>query len=469
MNRETELTPRWDFGAATRQSLRNESLAKALFRATAKFDDGRRALMAALPESDLLREKARQIKDDVLQHLDRYLAQFADSVEKAGGIVHWAKTGDDANALVASIARERNVKRIVKAKTMVSEETHLNEALEREGFCVMETDLGEYILQVAGDRPSHIVVPAVHRTKEEIAELFNTSFGVSLPPEPAEITKFARARLREEFANADMGITGANFAAADTGTVIQVTNEGNGRLCATWPPVQVVFMGIEKIIPRLEDLPVFLKLLARSATGQPMTVYTNLITGPRREGEGDGARELHVILIDNGRTAVLGSEYRQSLRCIRCGACLNTCPVYRNVGGHTYGSVYPGPIGSVLSPLYEGRSRFSALPHASSLCGACYQACPMKINIPHMLTAMRAEQAERGDNHVLERLGMRLWALAMRSPLLYRFGGTALRWGMLPLSSEGWVSSLPYPFSGWTKRRDFPLPAKKSFRGSFKE
>ena len=458
----------WDFSQAAREAVGNEGLKTALLRATGKFDIGRRALMAQLPDGDLVRERARQIKDQVLADLGTYLARFADNVEAAGGHVHWAATGDQANGIVADIARERGIKRIVKSKTMVSEETRLNEVLIREGFNVVESDLGEYVLQISGDRPSHIVVPVVHRTKEEIAAVFNNALGEDLPPEPKEITALARRRLRREFAVAEMGITGANFACADTGTIVQVTNEGNGRLTTTWPRVHVVLVGIEKIIPRLDELPVFLKLLARSATGQQMTIYTNLINGPRRSAEGDGAEELHVVLIDNGRTSVLASPYRELLRCIRCGACLNACPVYRNVGGHAYGSVYPGPIGSLLTPLYDGMKRFRDLPHASSLCGACYDACPVNINIPQMLLEMRSDHTREKLTPLAERLIFRLWRLTMCAKPFYKLGGRLMRWGLAPWAKEEWLSAAPKPFDGWTDHRDIRLPASEPFHKRWK-
>jgi len=467
MSRAT-YKPVWDFPAAAREALRDKTLREALLRATGKFDEGRRALMSQLPRSEDLRRAAMLIKDDVLANLDTYLRRFSERVEAAGGTVYWAATGDEANEIIAQIARSRAIQNIVKSKSMVSEETKLNAYLLERGFHVVESDLGEFILQVASDRPSHIVVPVVHRTKEQIADILNRAFNANLSVEPTEMTRFAREKLRDEFARADMGITGCNFGCADTGTIVQVTNEGNGRLTTTWPRVHVVLMGIEKLIPSMNDLPVFLKLLARSATGQAMTVYTNLITGPRRSGEGDGAQELHVVLLDGGRTEVLGSPYRELLRCIRCGACLNTCPVYRSVGGHTYGSTYPGPIGSLLTPLCEGRKRFRDLPHASSLCGACYDACPVKINIPQMLVEMRRDQVRDGEAKLGERLLFKLWSVGMRSKLLYRLGAQFMRWGLTPWAKGGWARKLPGPFGGWTEYRDFGMPKKDPFHKQWK-
>lgn len=462
-DRTDEARPDWSFTQAAERALGDETLHDALLRATGKFDTGRRQIMSELPDSERVREKARQIKDDVLNNLADYLDQFANSLESVGSRVHFATDGGEANRIIADIARENGVKRIVKSKSMVSEETELNKMLLSEGYHVIETDLGEYILQLDQDHPSHLVVPVVHRTKEQIADIVNRSFSSDLPPEPEQVTRFAREKLRTEFERADMGITGANFAAADTGTVVQVTNEGNGRLTTTWPRVHVVLMGIEKLIPRLSDLPVFLKLLSRSATGQPLTVYTNLVTGPRREGETDGAEQMHVVLVDNGRTKALGSKYREVLRCIRCGACLNTCPVYRAVGGHAYGSVYPGPIGSLLTPLYDGEKRFKELPQASSLCGACYDACPVKINIPQMLVEMRSDQFAGKINLRGERVAFRLWAWAMQSRFMYRTGGVFMRLGLRLLGRKGWVEKLPGPMKEWTRHRPFPLPSSKPF------
>jgi L-lactate dehydrogenase complex protein LldF len=465
----TTSAKRWDFVAAAKESLTDPDLKTALIRATGKFDVGRQKLIADLPDSDDVRNRAMQIKDETLGSLDRYLDQFTTNVEKSGGHVHFAADAEQANGIIAEIARERGVEHIVKSKSMVSEETELNDALEEAGFHVVETDFGEFILQVAGDRPSHIVVPVVHRTREHIAKVLNEAFGTDLPSDPATLAKDARKRLRSEFYQADMGITGVNFAIAETGTVVQVTNEGNGRLTTTWPKVHVVLMGMEKVIPTLADLPVFLKLLARSATGQPMTVYTNMITGPAGKREGDGAGELHVVILDNGRSDVLASKYRDTLRCIRCGACLNTCPVYQTVGGHAYGGVYPGPIGSLLTPLYDGLERYQDLPQSSSLCGACLEACPVRIDIPRMLVEMKAQECEQRMTPLAERLAFRAWRMGMEKSALYRIGGRLMRWALMPLSRKGWISGGPPPLSGWTSQRPFPMPAPKRFRDMWKD
>ena len=332
-----------------------------------------------------------------------------------------------------------------------------------------ETDFGEFIIQLAGERPSHLVAPAVHHTRESIARILSEHIGEQLPDDPESLAKTGRRVLREKFRQADMGITGANFAVAETGTIVLVTNEGNGRLTTTCPRVHVALMGMEKVIPRLIDLPVFLKLLARAATGQTLSVYTTLITGPRRPGELDGPEEFHLVILDNGRSRMLATPFRESLQCIRCGACLNACPVYRRIGGHAYGGVYSGPIGSILTPLYDSVAENPHLPHASSLCGACQAACPVKINIPHMLIGLRelqhhkhgrapGKRSGRG-----ERLAYWLWKEVLQRPWLYRLS-LRLALGAATPGRDGWLRRLPGPGAGWTAARDFPVPAARSFR-----
>jgi L-lactate dehydrogenase complex protein LldF len=337
--------------------------------------------------------------------------------------------------------------------------------LEAAGVEVTESDFGEFIIQLAGERPSHLVAPAVHHTRESIARILSKHVGEPLSDEPASLAKTGRRLLREKFARADLGITGANFAVAETGTIVLVSNEGNARLTTTCPRVHVAVVGMEKVIPRLADLPVFLKLLARAATGQTLSVYTTLITGPRAPSEADGPDAFHLVLLDNGRSRVLASPFRESLQCIRCGACLNACPVYRRVGGHAYGGVYSGPIGSILTPLYDGVESNHHLPHASSLCGACLTACPVKINIPHMLIGLRELQLRTpGRKNPLERLAYAASAAVLRRPWLYRLALTAARWTLRPFARGGWLRRLPGPGAAWTASRDFPAPAAKSFR-----
>jgi L-lactate dehydrogenase complex protein LldF len=458
-----------EFLAASEEALKTPNLQLALSRLGETLAAGNKSAFEALPGSSLLRDKARAIKDETLAHLDEHIEQLERAVQARGGHVHFADDGADAVEIVKKIIRDRGVERVVKSKSMVTEEMHLNKHLEEAGVEVTETDFGEFIIQVAGERPSHLVGPALHKTAEDMCELLSKRFGVPLTKEPHVMAQFARGLLREKFAKADMGITGGNFLVAETGTLVLISNEGNARLTTSVPRIMVSLVGIEKLIPKLSDLPIFLKVLARAATGQKMSIYTSLITGPRCAGEGDGPEEFHLVLVDNGRSRILGSPMRESLFCIRCGACLNICPVYRKIGGHAYGGIYSGPIGAVITPLFDGLKENYHQPHASSLCGACQAACPVKIRIPELLIRNRAAQH---DEHVAprgEELVYRLWSRMMRSPRLFglttRLASRVLPW----LAKEGWLTRLPGPLSGWTKCRDFPAPAKRSFRERWKE
>src|SRR5881409_2193197 len=431
-------------------ALRDRFLHEALDIATTKFIALRREAFGDFPQGEALRDRARAIKEATLQRLDAHLETLVANVERVGGHVHFATTAEEARRIILDIARRTGARMAVKSKSMATEEIHLNDALEAIGVTPVETDLGEYIIQLAHERPSHIIAPAIHKTKGQVAELFSRELHrPGLAADPEVLTKIAREELREKFLQADLGISGANFAVAETGTVVLVTNEGNGRLTTTWPRVHVALMGIEKVIPRLEDLPVFLKLLARAATGQTLSVYTTLITGPRREGELDGPEEFHLVILDNGRSKILATPFRESLHCIRCGACLNACPVYRRIGGHAYGGVYSGPIGSILTPLYDSVSENPHLPHASSLCGACLSACPVRINIPHMLIGLRELQHEhkggRGEGLVYG-MARRL----LERPWLYRLALRLARLGLRPMAKDNWVRKLPGPGHGWT-------------------
>ncbi|MSS70672.1 MAG: iron-sulfur cluster-binding protein [Candidatus Latescibacteria bacterium] len=452
-----------DFIGASREAVEDPHLQTALQRLTLRLAEGQQGAFGGL-DREALRERGRAIKDEALAHLDRYLAELEASVVRVGGRVHWASDGAEAREIVLRIAREHGVRRVVKSKSMTTEEVHLNGALEAAGMEVTETDFGEFLLQLAGERPSHLVAPVLHKTRERIRALLVEKLNREIPDDPAAMAAAARAVLRDRFREADMGITGVNFAVAETGTVVLVSNEGNARLTTTTPRVHVALMGIEKVIPRFEDLGVFLKLLARSATGQKMSVYTSLITGPRRPGEADGPEAFHLVALDNGRSRILSGPFRESLYCIRCGACLNTCPVYRKVGGHAYGGVYAGPIGAVLTPLYDGLPDYHHLPHASSLCGACQQACPLRIDIPHMLVALRGRLAEEGEVSLAERLIYRAWRAGLRSPGLYRLGTWAARRLLRLMGREGWIAEMPGPAAGWTRVRDFPMPAERGFR-----
>ncbi|MGH7138617.1 MAG: lactate utilization protein B, partial [Pirellulales bacterium] len=367
-----------EFLAASSAALADKNLQGALSQLGDTLAARNRAAFAALADSSLLRDRARAIKDATLANLAEHLETLEASVVRNGGKVHFAADGHDARQIILGILERANARRVVKSKSMTSEEIHLNAQLAERGITVVETDFGEYIIQVAGHRPSHLVAPAIHLRTPQVAELLSRDAGQTLPADAEELAAYARRRLRSEFARADAGISGGNFAIAETGTIVLVSNEGNARLTTTLPRIHIALVGIEKVIPRLADLPVFLKVLARAATGQKLSIYTSLITGPRRPGELDGPEELHLVLLDNGRSRILAGPLRESLFCIRCGACLNACPIFRSVGGHAYGGVYAGPIGAVLTPLYDGLQANRHLPHASSLCGACQAACPVK-------------------------------------------------------------------------------------------
>src|SRR5882672_3369514 len=417
------------FDANARAALANPQLRGALRNATSLF--GARRLQAAqsLDNWEALRSQARAIKDETLLHLDQYLEEFAANAEKAGAQIHWARDADEANGIVCRLAGERGARLVVKSKSMVTEEIHLNAALEAVGVAALETDLGEYIIQLAGETPSHIIAPAIHKTKGQIAELFTEKLGIAPTDDIDRLTSAARQVLREKFAAADMGISGVNFGVAETGTILILENEGNIRLTTSLPKTHVAVMGIEKIIPGFADLEVFLKLLPRSGTGQHLTAYQSLITGTKRGADQEGPDELHIVLLDNGRSKMLAHRItRQSLACIRCGACLNACPVYQQIGGHAYGSVYPGPIGAVITPQLIGLDKAAKLPYASSLCGACREVCPVKIDIPRLLLHLRSEISQRHDEEdgrktrgrgLGERLAFGIWVSVMTRPWLY--------------------------------------------------
>ncbi len=455
--------PHHDFIPASRLALQDARLQSALARLADTLGRRNKEAWAALPESDALRERARAIKDATLAELDRHLEQLETAVVRLGGHVHYAADAAEATSIITELVL-RHGKKVVKSKSMTSEEIHLNQALEAAGIEVVETDFGEYIIQVAGHRPSHLVAPALHLRIEEVAEILSRHAGEPLPADAPALTQFARRTLRRHFATADVGITGVNFAVAQTGTIVLVTNEGNGRLTTALPRVHIAVMGMEKVVPTLADLAVFLKVLSRAATGQKLSVYTSWITGPRRAGELDGPEEFHLVVLDNGRSRILAGPLRESLFCIRCGACLNACPVYRTIGGHAYGGVYAGPIGAVLTPLYDGLALHPHLPHASSLCGACQAACPVKIAIPQMLIRLRSMQhSAPGHGGVCERLVYRAWAWMLRRPLLYRMSTWLASRTLGRLFRSGWMRRLPGPLHGWTQSRDFPAPAPRRF------
>jgi L-lactate dehydrogenase complex protein LldF len=455
-------------------AVQNKTLQSRL-RVLTTFTIKRNAAFASLENGEALRDKARSIKEHAIANLDSYLTQLEENVIRLGGKVYWARTGEEARAIVIDLARKNNVKHVVKSKSMVTEEIELNEALEHAGIEAVETDLGEYIVQLAKEKPSHILAPAVHKSKEDVAELFADKLDAPNLKLAEEMTAVARKRLREKFCAADMGITGANFAIAETGSIVLLENEGNIRLSTTLPRIHVAVVGIEKVVPTLDDLAVFLKILARSASGQKMSSYVSLITGSRKAGEADGSEDFHLILIDNGRTKLLADEeMRESLYCLRCGACLNVCPVYQKIGGHAYGTVYSGPIGSILTPAFAGLEKSKDLPFASTLCGACREICPVRIDIPRILLKLRSDWSEgdptqRAGAALIERLAIKLWALAMRSPSLYNLAFRVAAFIQGPMLEDGKLKRLPFAFGGWTQNRDFPPVARKSFHSIWRD
>jgi L-lactate dehydrogenase complex protein LldF len=459
------------FTENSKRAVENQDLQSRL-RVLNGFVHKRNAAFAELDEGEALRDRARAIKEHTIARLDKYLVQLEASIARLGGKVHWARTGEEACSIILEIARQNGVKRVVKSKSMVTEEIELNEALEGAGIEAIETDLGEYIVQLAGERPSHILAPAIHKSRGDIAELFADKLGALNLREAEEMTALARKQLRQKFCTAEMGVTGANFAVAETGTVVLVENEGNIRLSTTLPKVHVAIMGIEKVIPSLADLAVFLRVLARSASGQKMSSYVSFITGARREEETDGARAFHLVILDNGRTRILADEEkRESLYCLRCGACLNVCPVYQKIGGHAYGSVYSGPIGAIITPQFQGLEKTKDLPFASSLCGACREICPVRINIPHILLSLIGDWAsgKHGTPSLIERAAFKAWSFAMRHRFVYNlvFRLPALFQG--PMLKDGKFERLPFAFGGWTDSKDFPPLAKKSFRAMWRD
>jgi len=442
----------------------------ALEQATGRFLGNREARIAEMPQWEELRQAAHEIRLHTLLNLDLYLELVEKQVVAAGGVVHWAVDAAEASAIVVDIARQHGARTAVKVKSMATEEIGLNQALEAAGIQAYETDLGEFIIQLAGTGPSHIIVPAVHLRKEEIAALFREKLGIDAPTDPLELAAIARRILRERFLEAEMGISGANFLVAETGALVIVSNEGNGRMCTTLPDLHVAVVGIDKVVPDWESLTVLLKLLARSATGQKLSAYTSFITGPRRTvGEG-GAKQFHLVLLDNGRSRILQDPVaRETLKCIRCGCCLNVCPVYKHVGGYAYGWFISGPIGAIFSPQILGVEAARELPFASSLCGACADVCPVKIPIPKILLHLRhrvveGDEFEKPAAPAPLRASASLGRVALSTPWLYRLGTRLLPFLMAPLRRDGWLPALPPPVNRWTRVR--PLPA---FRGGFRE
>lgn len=468
----TESIPSQFKENAVRQ-LADEDLRQALTKSKGHFTGGRQKSIDNLPEFDALRDKARDIKNHTIENLDFYLETYEKKVLSTGGHVHWASTAKDAQEIVLNICQSVGATSVNKGKSMIGEECDINEALEAAGIKAVETDLGEYIIQIRNERPSHIIAPAVHLTKAQVEESFRETH-THLDPErvldePPTLLEEARKVLRKKYFEAEVGITGANFLVAETGSSIIVTNEGNGDLSQLLPRVHIVLASIEKVVPNLEDASTLLRVLARSATGQEFSVYTTISTGPRKDEDLDGPEEYHVILLDNGRTGMLGTEFQDMLRCIRCGACMNHCPVYQSVGGHAYGWVYPGPMGAVLSPGLLGVDEAGHLPNASTFCGRCEEVCPVHIPLPKMMRHWREREFERHLTPNSYRKGIQLWAFIALRPNLYK------RLTSFQMRILGWIgrrrgrfTSVPMA-KGWTKYRDLPAPEGKTFQKQWSE
>ncbi|HEY6394611.1 MAG TPA: LutB/LldF family L-lactate oxidation iron-sulfur protein [Candidatus Binataceae bacterium] len=453
-----------DFFTAARAGVANHDLRLKLENASARHLDHFAQVRDEFPGYEEERETARRIKHDAIGRLDELLIELSGQLKKNGCKIFFAENAEQARDYIVSLAKKSGLKLAVKGKSMTTEEIALNPALQQAGVEVVETDLGEYIVQLRGEGPSHIITPAIHLSKEDIGHLFSEKFGTTYTSKPERLTEEARERLRAIFLSADLGIAGVNFAIAETGTLVLVENEGNGRLSSTMPETFVAVMGIEKVIPKVSDLSHFLEILARTATGQKLTTYTNFINGPRREGELDGPREVHVVILDNGRSAMLADPVmREALNCIRCGACLNVCPVYRRIGGHAYGSTYPGPIGSVISPtLFGGTTNY--LPFASTLCGACRDICPVKIDLPRLLLHLRWKESEGANplswprGAARARAGARRFARLARYPRTIRMLGRIASIVLKPVARDGYLRRMPPPFRNWTRSRDFLRP-----------
>ncbi len=461
------------FPTLARRELADPQLRRNLAHATHTIRDKRAKVVAELDDWEELRLAAAAIKDRALRHLDHYLVQLEERLTAAGATVHWARDGDEANAIVVDLVRRTGCDELVKVKSMATQETELNEALEDAGIRAWETDLAELIVQLGQDQPSHILVPAIHRNRAEIREIFAAQMGrvgtpapADLSDDPARLAGAARTHLRDKFLRAKVAVSGANFAIAETGTLVVVESEGNGRMCLTLPETLISVVGIEKVLPTWEDLEVLLQVLPRSSTGERMNPYTSTWTGTT---DGDGPRDVHVVLLDNGRTDTLADEVgRQALRCIRCSACLNVCPVYERVGGHAYGSVYPGPIGAVLTPQLRGTQTpiDKSLPYASSLCGACFEVCPVRIDIPELLVHLRTRvvDQDRGGVPSAEETGMRALAWVFADHRRLERAQRAAAAGSKVLGGRSRLGRLPWPFSGWSEARDAPVPPGESFR-----
>ncbi|WBL13639.1 LutB/LldF family L-lactate oxidation iron-sulfur protein [Sutcliffiella sp. NC1] len=449
--------------------IQNQFMRGAVSGAQERLRTRKEASTVELGDWEEWRSHGEEIRQHVLENLDYYLYQLSENVEKRGGHVFFAQTAEEANEYIKGVIQQKNAKKIVKSKSMVTEEISMNQALDELGCDVIETDLGEYILQVDDhDPPSHIVAPALHKNKEQIRDVFREKLNYLKTEKPEELALHARQMLRQEFLTADVGITGCNFAVAESGSISLVTNEGNARLATTLPQTQITVMGMERIVPTYEELEVLVSLLTRSAVGQKLTSYVTTLTGPKEEGDVDGPEEFHLVIVDNGRSKILGTEFQSVLQCIRCAACINVCPVYRHVGGHSYGSIYPGPIGAVLTPLLGGYDDFKELPYASTLCAACTEACPVKIPLHELLHKHRQNIVEKeGRAPISEKMAMKAFGLGAASPFVYKMGSKFAPSAMTPFKNGDKISSGPGPLKEWTNIREFPAPSKQRFRDWF--
>ena len=452
----SEVQTSRNFRANSAAAVADESLRAAMRNATDTFGTRRTAAFGAIPDLEALRNKASDIRMQVLDNLPRYLEEFTAKASAAGATVHRAADPAAAREVIASILKERGVRMAAKGKSMVSEEINLNAHLEAAGIEVVETDLGEFIIQLEGETPSHIIVPAIHKNRQQVGRLFADRLGVPYSEDPQVLTKIARKAMREKFLTADAGISGANFAIADSGSLVLFTNEGNGRMVTSVPKLHVAIMSVEKILPTLADLPTFIRLLPRSATGQAITSYVSLITGTRKPGEATGAEELHIVLLDNGRSEILAGDCREMLKCIRCGACMNVCPVYRTVGGHAYGWTYPGPMGMILTTLLTGMEKSYPLVDASTLCGACVEVCPVKIPLVDLIVKLRERRNAEGYSDKREKMGMSFFGAAAKNPELFYWVERVARlfWPLLQrFGGNNPVKRLPEPSSRPFHRR----------------
>jgi L-lactate dehydrogenase complex protein LldF len=458
-----------DFKERVNAGINNSFMRGAVSGAQERLQTRRLDAAAELGNWEEWRSLAEEIRKHVLENLDYYLYQLSENVVERGGHVYFAETAEEASSYISEVIEKKKAKKVVKSKSMVTEEIHLNACLEKAGCEVIETDLGEYILQVDDhDPPSHIVAPALHKNKEQIRDVFAEKLNYQNTEKPEELAWHAREMLRQEYLTADVGITGCNFAVAETGSITLVTNEGNADLVTALPKTQITVMGMERLVPTYEEMEILVSMLTRSAVGQKLTSYITVLTGPKERLDVDGPEDFHLVIVDNGRTGILGGEFQSILQCIRCAACVNVCPVYRHVGGHSYGSIYSGPIGAVLSPLLGGYDDYKELPYASTLCGACTEACPVKIPLHELLHKHRQVIVEKeGRAPISEKMAMKAFGLGAASPSLYKLGSKLAPTAMNPFTAGDKITKGPGPLKAWTEIRDFPAPNKERFRDWF--